>query len=53
MKIPILNFLLISKYKNDLIKNKQYTLSYNHLNFHKCHIQYNFCMSVLIRYFLD
>jgi len=35
MKIPILNFLLISKYKNDLIKNKQYTLNYNHLNFHK------------------
>ena len=35
MKIPILNFLLISKYKNYLIKNKQYTLSYNQLNFHK------------------
>ena len=35
MKIPILNFLLISKYKNYLIKNKQYTLNYNCLNFHK------------------
>ena len=29
MKIPILNFLLISKYKNNLIKNKQYILNYN------------------------
>ena len=35
MKIPILNFLLISKYKNNLIKNKQYILNYNNLNFHK------------------
>ena len=35
MKIPILNFLLISKYKNYLIKNKQYNLNYNHLNFYK------------------
>jgi len=35
MKIPILNFLLISKYKNDLIKNNQYNLNYNHLNFYK------------------
>ena len=35
MKIPILNFLLISKYKNDLIKKNQYTLNYNHLNFYK------------------
>ncbi len=34
MKIPILNFLLISNYKKNLIKNKQYTLNFNQLNFH-------------------
>ena len=34
MKIPILNFLLISNQKKNLIKNKQYTLNYNQLNFH-------------------
>ncbi len=35
MKIPILNFLLISKYKNNLIKNKNFLLNYKHLNFYK------------------
>ena len=35
MKIPILNFLLISKYKNNLIKNNKYLLNFNNLNFHK------------------
>ena len=35
MKIPILNFLLSSKNKNNLIKNNKYLLNFNHLNFHK------------------
>ena len=35
MKIPILNFLLSSKYKNNLIKKNKYLLNFNNLNFHK------------------
>ena len=35
MKIPILNFLLISKYKNNLIQNNKFKLKYNQLNFDK------------------
>ena len=35
MQIPILNFLLSSKYKNNLIKKNKYLLNFNNLNFHK------------------